>query len=518
MLGVAVAAGAFLLYASDPELPRIDRVSDYHPKLVTKIYARGGELIGEIYEERRTMVSRNEIPDVMIHALVDAEDAEFYEHHGLSYWGMLRAVLNDLKPGAHVQGASTLTQQLVRNLLLHSNAKTVKRKVQEIILSRRIETALNKDEILTLYLNQIELPYSRFGIEEASRFYFGKSVRDVDAGEAAMLASLPKGSNIDPLKHPERAKERQRYVLSQMVRYGHLSEAAAKKFADAPIKLVSKATPYLGSAPEYVDEVKKILVERYGAKQLPYLGLEVRTRCDAKIQHQAREAVEKGLVDLDGRQGFRKPLHRLKPGVEQKRWHDKLAADHTKEPGLGTVVEGMVLEVSAASATQQAGALVDLGTVNGFLPLPTSVDRYNPKAQPVSERFATGDVLRVRVLEPGKDRSDGKPVLGLELGPQAAMVVMEFRTATTCSRSSAAMAFDRAASIARSRRSDSRARRSSRSCTRPRSTPGATRRRRCSSMGRRSTPLRACSPGNRRTPRKRSTSGRCACASRSRSR
>jgi penicillin-binding protein 1A len=420
VLAAAAAAAVFLIYASDPDLPRIDRIGDYRPKVVTKIYARGGELIGEIFEERRTMVSRAEIPDVMIHALVDAEDAEFYQHHGLSYWGMLRAIVNDLKPGAHLQGASTLTQQLVRNLLLKSNARTAKRKIQELILARRIEAALTKDEILTLYLNQIELPYSRFGIEEAARFYFGKSIKDVDAGEAAMLASLPKGGNIDPLKHAERAKERQRYVLSQMVRYGHLSAVDAEKFANAPIKLVKSASPYLGTAPEYVDEVKRILTERYGQKRLPTLGLEVRTRCDAKIQKLARESVEKGLVDLDARQGFRKPLHHLK-GAEIGKWHDKLAKEFSAEPGLGKVVEGVVTALGDADAT------IDLGAVTGTLPLPAVTDRYNPKAQKPAERFAIGDVLRVRVLEPGRahDGAPGVPILGLELGPQAAMVVLD---------------------------------------------------------------------------------------------
>ena len=420
-LGVAAGAAVFLLYASDPDLPRIARASDYHPKLTTKIYARGGELIGEIYEERRTFVGRAELPDVMIHALVDAEDAEFYEHHGLSYWGMLRALVNDLKPGARIQGASTLTQQLVRNLLLKSNARTMKRKVQELILARRIESALSKDDILTLYLNQIELPYQRFGIDEASRLYFGKSVREVDAGEAAVLASLPKGGNIDPLRHPERAKERQRYVLSQMVRYKHLSAADAERFANAPIKLVKSPAPSLGSAPEYVDEVRKLLVERYGAKKLPYLGLEVRTRCDAKIQKAARDAVEKGLVELDARQGLRKPLRRLKP-VEQKKWHERLLKELPSEPTTGRVVEAMIVQLGE---TEPAGATVDLGGASGFLPLPTAADRYNPKAQRASERFAVGDVVRVRVLEPGKGRADGKPLLGLEAGPQAAMVVEE---------------------------------------------------------------------------------------------
>ncbi len=424
---ILTGTAVYLLYASDPELPRIEKASDYHPKQVTKIYARGGELIGELYEERRTVVPRADIPDVMIHALVDAEDAEFYEHHGLSYWGMLRALINDLKPGSRIQGASTITQQLVRNLLLKSNARTVKRKVQELILARRIETALSKDEIIALYLNQIELPYSRFGIEEASRFYFGKGVKDVDAGEAATLASLPKGSNIDPLKHADRAKERQRYVLSQMVRYKHLSPQAAEKFAQAPIKLVKSGAPFIGVAPEYVDEVKRRLVERYGAKKLPFLGLEVRTRCDAKIQRIARDAVEKGLVELDARHGYRKPLARLKP-TEWKKHHAGLEKEFPSEPSMGKVVDGLVTALGNGSATELPGAVVDLGATRGFLPLPAAVDRYNPKAQTATERFAVGDVLRVRVIEQGKARSDGRPILALELGPQAGLAMIDPET------------------------------------------------------------------------------------------
>lgn len=420
VLGGAACAGVYLVYASDPDLPRLDRASDYHPKVVTKIYARGGELIGELFEERRTVVTRDQIPDVMIHALIDAEDAEFYEHHGLSYWGMTRALINDLKPGAHIQGASTLTQQLVRNLLLRSNARTVKRKVQELILARRIETALSKDDIITLYLNQIELPYQRFGIDEASRFYFGKGIKDVDAGEAALLASLPKGGNIDPLRHPDRAKDRQRYVLSQMVRYHHLDPNVAEKFARAPIKLVRGGAPYLGVAPEYVDEVRRILVERYGQKKLAYLGAEVRTRCDAKIQREARDAVEKGLADLDARQGFRKPTAHLKP-ADVKKHHAKLEREFPTEPSMGKVVDGVIMKLDAGAA------VVDLGGVSGSLPLPAAPDRYNPKALPATERFAVGDMLRVRVIEAGKSH-EGVPVLALELGPQAAMVVIEPRT------------------------------------------------------------------------------------------
>jgi penicillin-binding protein 1A len=477
---VALAAvggiGLFLVLAADPDLPRIDAVADYRPKVVTKVMSSDGELIGEIYEERRTVVSRDRIPAVMIHAIVDAEDAQFYEHGGVSYWGIFRALVDDLRPGARMRGASTLTQQLVRNLILKNFTRGglagVKRKVQEMILAKRLESKLSKDEILYLYLNQIDFPYQRYGVEEAAQFYFGKSIHDVDAGEAALLASLPKGpSEIDPFKHPERAKDRQRYVLSQMVRYGHLSDAEGRKFASLPIRLVKPATTAVGSAPEFVDEVRKVLTERFGAKRLATLGLTVVTTCDARIQKLARDAVEKGLVDLDARQGYRKPLAKLK-GAQLLAHEKKLAQLFPSGPSRDKIVEGIVTKVivggneaddngdelvdkrvkgrggppahrpgQAPAATTTAptakaltqpkpedhahdgdGALVSLGTKTGWLPLPSSIDRYNPKGQVADKRFAVGDVIRVRVIDFPKDKP---ALLALELGPQAAVVVLD---------------------------------------------------------------------------------------------
>jgi penicillin-binding protein 1A len=424
-LGALAGLTVFLIYASDPDMPRIDRIGEYHPKVVTKIMSSDGELIGEIFEERRTVVPREKIPKVMIDAIVDAEDAQFYEHEGLSYWGMLRALLHNLKPGAHVQGASTLTQQLVRNLILKTSARTVKRKVQELVLARRLEDKLSKDEILYLYLNQIEFPYQRFGIEEASRFYFGKSVSEVNAGEAALLASLPKGpTEIDPWKHAERAKDRQKYVLSQMVRYKHLTAEEAEKHARAPIALVRTPAPALGIAPEFVDEVKKVLSERLGPKRLATAGLTVVTTCDSRIQKLAREALEKQLQTLDERQGYRKPLAHLQ-GKHLESHLKKLEKEFPAAPPMGRVVEGVV----SGRPKFPADALeIDLGAKKGVLILPAVADRYNPKALPVDQRFKPGDVLRVRVIDhqPFDGWAEKKvPVLALELGPQAALTVID---------------------------------------------------------------------------------------------
>jgi penicillin-binding protein 1A len=435
VVGVVGVVGIFVYYGSDPDLPHIDRVSDYHPKVVSKIYSADGELVGEVFEERRTVVPIDKIPAVMKNAIIDAEDADFYQHGGLSYWGMARAALRDLKPGARLQGASTLTQQLVRNLILKSTAQTVKRKVQEAILAMRLDGALSKDEILYLYLNQIDLGHQRYGVEEAARFYFGKSIAEVNAGEAALLASLPKGpTEIDPWKHPERAKDRQKYVLSQMLRYKHITEKEAAKYASEPIQVVRTPAPFLGVAPEMTDEVKKVLSEKFGGKRIGNIGIDVVTTCDARIQRLTRDALEKGLIDLDARQGYRKPLAHLKNQQQIAAHEAKLRKEFPDGPGTSKVAEGVVKEVVVGDKSHDSdGAKVGLGAYVGWLPLkvetPTpanpnpAVDRYNPKGLIASQRFSVGDVIRVRQIDAGPGNK--MPTLALELGPQAAAVVMD---------------------------------------------------------------------------------------------
>ena len=426
LFGGGGAVGIFYYYASDPELPKLDRVSEHQFKVVTQILAVDGELVGELYEERRTVIPKEKIPDLVKQAFVDAEDAGFYEHKGLSYVGMLRALLNNLRPGAHMQGASTITQQLVRNLILKTNARTLRRKVQEIILSRRIEDKLTKDEILFLYLNLIEFGHRRFGVDEAAKFYFGKSVTEVDAGEAALLASLPKGpTEIDPWKNPDRAKDRQRYVLSQLARYNHISKEAAEKFAASPIRIVRNPAPSVGTAPEFVTEAKKVIEERFGAARLPTLGIKIKTTCDARIQKLARDALEKGLQNLDERQGYRKPLQRLPKQEQRDAYIKKLVKQYPKVPSMDKIVDGVITELVSKGEARALGARVSLGVVEGWLPLPASADRYNPKALTPDKRFAVGDVIRVRILEQPADKP---PILGLELGPQAAVVVLDPHT------------------------------------------------------------------------------------------
>ena len=447
--GVAGVAGLFLYYGSDPDLPRIDHITDYRPRVVSRVVDRDGELLGEIFEERRTLVPFARISPFMQHAIVDAEDAQFFEHKGLNYWGMLRALINNLRPGAHLQGASTITQQLVKTYLLKTNERTIKRKVQEAILARRLEAALTKDEILYLYLNQIYFGHQRYGVEEAARFFFGKSISDVTAGEAAVLASLPKGpEDISPLKHPERAKERQCYVLRRMVEQHHLEQAEAERICKAPIQLV-KAPATSGSAPEFVDEARRQLVARFGDQQLPFLGVTVKTTCDSRVQKLARESLERQLENLDERQKYRAPLKHLKSTTPQtikavlleravSRLHSliphatkpqktKWIEDHEKALLAGRVAEVVVTDVEIKAPTH--GLYVSNGVDVAFVP-EQAHDRYNPKQLPLEKRFAEGDLITVRV-EPtlGKTSADGiKPGLPIaveEFGPQAAAVVID---------------------------------------------------------------------------------------------
>ena len=434
LVGAGTVGGLFLWYGREGALP-LKNLADYHPKQVTRVYSDDGQVIGEIYVERRTVVPFAKLPKVLINAVVAAEDAEFFKHQGLDYVGMLRSFLVNLRHGGYRQGGSTITQQVVKTFFL-SPERTLRRKAQEVILARRVEQSLSKEEILYLYLNQIYYGHGRYGVEEAARFYFGKGVDEVTLPEAALLAGLPQSpERLSPLKHPDAAKERQRYVLEQMARRGYLEVAEAERLAREPIKVVREASPYLGVAPEAVDHVRELLVARYGEAKLAEAGLTVRTTIDARVQVAAREAVNRGLVTIDGRQGYRGPTGKVyhdKKGWSEaalERALEKAVAKLREEnsaPKAGQVYEGIVLAVDDAAQRLQ----VTLGNAEGQVELDKD-ERYNPKKLAPSKRFARGDRVRVRVGEVPRTRGRKEVAalpLTLELGPQAALVALDPRT------------------------------------------------------------------------------------------
>lgn len=416
LLAAGGVAGLVYYYISDPALPKLDTIQDYRPKVITKVFARDGEtLLGEIFEERRTLVPFEKIPKHVIHAFLDAEDAEFYEHHGLNFIGIARAVLHNVfHPTERMHGASTITQQLVKNLLFQKDSRRpLKIKIQETYLAVVLEKLGNKggkdkkshkDNELYVYLNQIYFGHQGhpvYGVEEAAQYYFGKSITEVNVGEAAALASFPK----EPEKmatDPARLKQRQQYVLRRMVERGHLNAEEAERWKETSLTLLKQTIPDI--APEFVDEAERQLREgrfKDHPEDLAYAGLRVITTCDTELQRATRTAVEQGLQRLDGRSGFRKPLRHVS-GKQLLAATKTLDEHFPQERDLTSrIIEGIVKKVYDGDEKHQPQALVLLGKgVLGRLPLPIEKgkDRYNPDGLLPSKRFQAGDVLRVRVL------------------------------------------------------------------------------------------------------------------------
>lgn len=426
LLAVALAmAGLFYYYGSDPNLPSLSGIGDYRPPQITKVLDRDGNVIGEIGTIHRTVVPYAKIPKVMVQALLAAEDAEYFEHEGIDYKGMVRAFVENVVRRKFAQGASTITQQVVKQMLL-TPEKSLRRKVQEIILARRLSQRFSKEDVLSIYLNQMYFGHGRYGVEEATRYFFGKSIADVDVGEAALLAGLVQSpERLSPYKHPDAAKKRQTYVLGQMAKLDYVYEDVAKKIAAAPIAVIPEGASAPSLAPEAVDAIRKILEAKFGADKLATLGLEVKTTIDSKMQVLARQALERGLEEVDQRHGFRGPLARLS-GKQLDKRRAELRAERKKPITENDVVEGIVERVDKGTeGPKQIKLTVFLGNATGIVDL-AAEPRYNlGNKPPLAERFHVGDVVRVRLAPERKRDSDGDIALALELGPQAAMVVLD---------------------------------------------------------------------------------------------
>ena len=304
VFAVALAAGVYAFF--DRDLPSVEALRSYRPPQVTKVYCSDGTLCAEFFRERRTLVPIDSLPSHVKNAFVAAEDAEFYKHEGLDYLGMLRAAAKTLLFGSRPTGASTITQQACRNILL-SQERTLSRKIKEWILTPRMEKALTKDQILELYLNQINFGHGRYGIEEASLYYFGKHARDLSVGEASTLGGIPQlPERINPITNMVKAKKRQRYVLAQMAKHGFLPNEVAEREVDKPIVLAPRPPPLVG--PYYAEEIRRMVVARYGDDAVLSGGMRLDIAMQPKLQAIADESLRTGLEALDRRMGYRGPL------------------------------------------------------------------------------------------------------------------------------------------------------------------------------------------------------------------
>ena len=302
LLVLFVCAGVAVYSYLSYNLPQLYSLDDYKPALVTEVYSRRGELIGEFFTERRYFVKLSGVSPVLIKALIAAEDAQFFEHTGLNYWSILRAALKNLLSMEIRQGGSTITQQITKSLLL-TPEKSFTRKIKEAILARRIETFLSKTDILTLYMNQIYFGQGAYGVEAAARTYFGKSAAQLNLAEASLLAGLPKApSYYSPFRYLERAKQRQRYVLERMQEQRYITAAERAEAEKAPLLFKQQENINISQAPYFTEYIRQIIEKKYGSKGLYESGLHIETTLDVAMEKAAEEALRTGLEEYEKRE------------------------------------------------------------------------------------------------------------------------------------------------------------------------------------------------------------------------
>jgi len=436
-LGMLLLMSLFLYYSYGPDLPSVEALKNYKPQQSVRVLDRHGGLIAIVGRQRRTVVPYEKIPKVMVQAVLAAEDAQFFRHTGLNYTGMIRAFWVNLAAGRFKQGGSTITQQVVKGLLL-TPERSLRRKFQEVILARRVEGALSKEQILAIYLNEIYFGHGRYGVEEAARFYFRKPISGINVAEAALLAALPQGPEVNsPIKHPEKARERQKYVLWQMARHGFITEQAVEAALAAPLLPGEPEIPDTMVAPELVTH----LTEQYADTIRSAAGREIVTTLDLKLQTAAREALALELRELDRRQRVtRLTLLEGRKKADHMEKLRKIQVHHA-----GPIYEGVVVDREdgklVVSVGNEQGVVVEqmeryypAGFTWGPPPPPEKPaprkkgDKKTPDKPAPPPSVQPGHLFRVRVL-PGKSGSAKSPLrLRAELGPQGAVVVMHAAT------------------------------------------------------------------------------------------
>ncbi|MFN3259407.1 MAG: penicillin-binding protein 1A [Pikeienuella sp.] len=333
--GVATVGAVLWIY--DRDLPDYAELADYRPATLTRVYSGAGEVIAEFAEERRIFTPIDEIPPLVKNAFISAEDKNFYTHAGVDGLGVVKAAVDNIsriQSGDRLRGASTITQQVIKNFLLASEGD-VERKIKEFILSSRIESALTKDQILELYLNEIFLGQNAYGVTAAARRYFGKTPEELSLAEAAYLAALPKApSSLHPVRQREAAVGRRNYVLEEMAQNGHVTRAEAEAAKAAPLETVvageiESRLPPIPNYTYFTDEIRRQLSDQLGRDELFGGGLTVRATIDERLQAAAARALRGKLESWDREKGvWRGPLARLE-GVsaeDEAGWRDALAA------------------------------------------------------------------------------------------------------------------------------------------------------------------------------------------------
>jgi penicillin-binding protein 1A len=411
--------GVFLAFQSD--LPQISSVENFQPNIITQVFAADGKsLIGEFAIEKRVVVPFKDIPPVLRNAIVAVEDADFWKHLGINPWRIPGAVIANLRTGARSQGFSTLTMQLSRELFL-TKEKTYERKIKEILLAFQLEKSFTKEEIFTLYCNQVYFVHGHYGVEATSQYLFGKSIKDLQVHEAALIAGLPQNpTRLSPIEHPDRAKARRDHVITRMMEEKYISEAEAERAKEQPLGLHINKTRR-SSAPYFVEEVRKYLEREYGSQRIYQGGLRVYTTLDPVLQAAAEDAVTKGLRALDFRaRGFVKPTESVLD--KDGNFPDPLELDDWSEPiAVGQVVRGVV------RASDRSVAVVKIGDYRAEVTLPDVAWTRKTNMLDVLPRGAVAPFNIVALTDHNGDKR-AKVVLEQEPKVEGAMLAIDART------------------------------------------------------------------------------------------
>ena len=406
---VGATVGLLLVYSTD--LPQVDQLEHYRPSSITELYDDQGRTIGSFALQRRVVATYDDYPPVMRQALISIEDKDFYRHWGINVWRIAGAAYRDIRSGGRVQGASTLTMQLARNLFL-SPDRSFHRKIQEALLAVQIERRFTKPQIFTLYANQIYLGHGVYGFEAASQFYFSKPAKKLTLDEAALLAGLPKSPTYySPITHPDHALKRRNLVINSMLEDGEITAQQATVARDQPVQLNLAHDPD-SLAPYFVEEIRRYLEGKYGSDQVHEGGLRVYTSLDMDLQRFANRALFDGLAAYERRHGWRGRLQNVLTGdVTLANYQHP---DWEGDPEVNSYVHALVTAVTPASAS------VRFGRYSATL---TSADAAWTRKR-LSAIVKPGDIAYVKVLALN---ADGKARVGLEedSGVQGALVAID---------------------------------------------------------------------------------------------
>ncbi len=424
-LFAVLTAGAvlFAFYVQiDRSLPSIEALKTYHPPLVTSVYSADGQLITEFFIERRYLVPLENLPQHLINAFIAAEDTRFYEHRGVDLIGIFRATLKNIQAGEIVQGGSTITQQVVKSLLL-TPERTFTRKIKEALLAYRIDNSLSKNQILYLYLNQIYFGSGAYGVEAAARTYFDKHASELDLSESTLLAGLPKApTRFSPINRFPVARERQRHVMQRMVDSNFITPDEARKALAKPLHF-SKSGHWPHKELDYfTEEVRRQAEARYGRDALYKEGLTIYTTLDSRAQRIAEKALDQGLRELDKRHRKYRGLH---VNVPKNDWPSALRVlvKSNGELSEGKVVAGLIQSYDPKTLT----CILNLGRQQTAVIPPAGWQWTQFSAKRAEKVFAAGDLLRVKLL---KRQGDDAWVCSLEQDPNMEGALMSISPTT----------------------------------------------------------------------------------------